>query len=47
MIDENLSKESNSSKTNELEELEFEDRTFNLYEYYYNISIAYIMVTVI
>ena len=29
----------------ELEDFEFEDRTFNMYEYYYNVIIAYIMVT--
>lgn len=32
---------------NELEELEFEDRTYNMYEYYFNVAMATYLVILI
>ena len=31
-------------RRSELEELSFEDRTYNMYEYYYNVAMATILV---
>lgn len=45
MVEDTLSKGSRcESPSNELENLEFEDRTFNMYEYYFDVALAYIMV---